>query len=184
MKAQEDDAWMCFADLYAPRVYRWCRQEGLSPDNAADVVQDVFVSVVTGIKEFRGEQPCGSFRAWLRSITRHRVADFFRRRQGTLQAPGGTESQWGLRQVPEAVHPPEPEGPSQEDDVVWRRALAMVGAEFEDSTWQAFWRTTIQGESPADVAREMGTTVHAVYKAKSRVLRRVRNRLNELEGEY
>jgi RNA polymerase sigma-70 factor (ECF subfamily) len=59
----------------------------------------------------------------------------------------------------------------------------MVGAEFEDRTWRAFWRTVVEGESPANVAGELGMTAHAVYKAKSRVLGRVRVQLRELESD-
>jgi RNA polymerase sigma-70 factor (ECF subfamily) len=182
LKAQKSEAWKQFVELYTPRIYRWCRSDGLSPDDAADVVQEVFTSVVKGIGGFRGEQPCGSFRAWLRSITRHRVVDHFRRRQGAPQGVGGTQAQQALLQVPEPPEMPQSEPPAAEDDAVWRRALEIVGAEFEDPTWRAFWRTVVDGQSPASVANELGMSLHAVYKAKSRVLCRLRDQLGELEG--
>jgi RNA polymerase sigma-70 factor (ECF subfamily) len=77
---------------------------------------------------------------------------------------------------------PQSEPPAAEDDAVWRRALEIVGAEFEDPTWRAFWRTVVDGQSPASVANELGMSLHAVYKAKSRVLCRLRDQLGELEG--
>ena len=52
--------------------------------------------------------------------------------------------------------------------------------DFEPQTWQAFWRTTIQGESPSDVAAELGVSKWTVYKAKSRVLQRLRDEFDDL----
>lgn len=58
-----------------------------------------------------------------------------------------------------------------------RRALDLVRAEFENRTWDAFWRTAIDGQPAGDVAAQLGMSLHAVYKAKSRVLRRLRQEL-------
>ena len=49
----------------------------------------------------------------------------------------------------------------------------------DDRTWKAFWRSAVEGDRPADVAADLGVSVWAVYKARSRVLQRVRT---ELEG--
>ena len=50
------------------------------------------------------------------------------------------------------------------------------------ATWQAFWRTSIDGQGAADVARELGVSVAAVYMAKSRVLARIKEVLREADG--
>jgi RNA polymerase sigma-70 factor (ECF subfamily) len=55
-----------------------------------------------------------------------------------------------------------------------RRALECVRGEFEPRTWQAFWRAFVDGHAPADIAADLGLTVNAVYLAKSRILRRLR----------
>ncbi len=56
----------------------------------------------------------------------------------------------------------------------------MIRGEFEDRTWRAFWRVSAGGESPAHVAADLAMSVAAVYKAKSRVLARLRQVLSEL----
>jgi len=61
------------------------------------------------------------------------------------------------------------------------RALELIRAEFEDRTWQAFWRVTVDGQPTKDVAQELGVTPSAVRLAKSRVLRRLREELGDLE---
>ncbi len=56
-----------------------------------------------------------------------------------------------------------------------RRALDQVRAEFEDRSWQAFWRVAVDGRRAADVAAELKISVNAVYVARSRILRRLRD---------
>ena len=60
-----------------------------------------------------------------------------------------------------------------------RRALELIRVEFEEPTWQAFWRTTADGLSAIDVAAELGLSPGAVRQAKYRVLRRLRQELDE-----
>jgi RNA polymerase sigma-70 factor (ECF subfamily) len=55
-----------------------------------------------------------------------------------------------------------------------------VRAGFENRTWEAFRRVVIDRQSSAQVAMEMGMSVVAVYQAKSRVLRRLRQELDGL----
>jgi len=182
VRARRPDAWERLVDLYGPVVYRWCRQSGLGPEDAADLVQEVFTAVATHVGGFRRDRPSDSFGAWLRTITRNKIRDHYRRRQGKPQAQGGTEAHEQLAQIGE---PPEPSDPSTATDNgldAWlsRRGLELVRAEFEDRTWEAFRRTAVEGQSPAHVAEDLGMTVPAVYQAKSRVLRRLRQELDEL----
>lgn len=61
-----------------------------------------------------------------------------------------------------------------------RRALEAIRAGVEDRTWQAFWRVAVDGLSPAEAAQALGISVGAVYKAKYRVTRLVRQQLGDL----
>jgi len=55
-----------------------------------------------------------------------------------------------------------------------------VRAEFEHQTWEAFRRATIEGQPPARIALDLKMSIQAVYQAKSRVLRRLRQELDGL----
>lgn len=182
-KAQNPEAWQRLVKLYGPLVYHWCRSVGLKAEDTADVVQEVFCAVVVGIEGFRGSGRRGSFRSWLRTITRNKIHDFFRARQGMPEGEGGTSAQRHFMQVPQPGEIPELEDPPEAEDALWRRAVDLVRAEFEEQTWKAFWRVAVDGQVPAAVAEELSTTVPAVYKAKSRVLRRVRQELGDLDSE-
>ena len=50
-------------------------------------------------------------------------------------------------------------------------------AEFQPTTWRAFWECVVADRPGAEVAAELGISVDAVYAAKSRVLRRLRREL-------
>jgi RNA polymerase sigma-70 factor (ECF subfamily) len=66
--------------------------------------------------------------------------------------------------------------------ILSRRAVELVRAEFEPCTWEAWWKTAVEGRQAADVAADMGMSLAAVYKAKSRVLLRLRQELAGLQG--
>ena len=184
VKAREPDAWRQLVGLYGPLIYRWCRQAGLSPEDSADVVQEVFASVAKSLNDFRGSQQCGSFRASLRTITQHRTSDLFRDRRGEAPAAGGTAAQQALLNIPGAADASTATEPAVARDAFWRRALAAVQDEFEDRTWQAFYRIVVDSTPPVEVGEELGMSLCAVYQAKSPVLSRLRQRFGNMEGDH
>ena len=180
IRAQRPDAWQRLVDLYGPVVYRWCRQLGIGRADAADAVQEVFAAVAAAVGRFRRETPEQSFGAWLRTITRSKVCDHFRRRRGLLDAEGGTDAQQRLLNLPESADDSRSlSAPLATDTRFVHRALDVVRAEFEPRTWDAFWRIAIDGQSPAETAEVMKMSLSAVYQAKSRVLRRLRRELRD-----
>jgi RNA polymerase sigma-70 factor (ECF subfamily) len=157
-------------------VATWCRQAGLSgDDDIADVLQEVFRSVFSGIQGFQHDSASHTFRGWLRIITRNKLVDYFRKQHKSPHGAGGTEHQNRCLQVAaQLLHEVDVESDRTEMNLVVQRGLELVRAEFEERTWNAFWRVTVDGRSPEDVARELNTSRAAVYKAKSRVLLRLR----------
>ena len=61
------------------------------------------------------------------------------------------------------------------------RAMKQVRSEFEARSWQAFWRTTVDGIGVAQVAEELQMNKATVRQHRSRVLRRLRQQLGEIE---
>jgi RNA polymerase sigma-70 factor (ECF subfamily) len=180
VQSHDAAAWQRLIDLYGPLVYHWCRRHQLGPEDRADVFQEVFRAVATHITTFRKDRPGDTFRGWLLTITRSKVLDHFRRQQRQVQAAGGSDAWQQLAQVPDpAAGQEETDDPDQEHGLI-RRALDLLQGEFEDRTWQAFWRAMVEGQAPADVAAALGTSLNAVYKAKSRVLQRLRQELGDL----
>ncbi len=175
IRTRQPDAWQRLVRLYGPVVYRWCRQLGVSHADAPDVVQEVFAGVAVNVEQFHREGPEDSFGAWLRTITQNKVCDHFRRRHGLPDAKGGTDA---YRQVLDVPEPPDSSSllstRLEMDQQFTQRVVEVVRAEFENHTWDAFWRIVVEGQSPAEVAQALGLSLPAVYQAKSRVLRRLR----------
>jgi RNA polymerase sigma-70 factor (ECF subfamily) len=176
LRDNEAEAWRRFIHLYSPMVYHWAKRCGLANQDAADVLQEVFHAVARSLTDFRSQEHAGSFRGWLWVITRNKVRDHFRARgEGAV---GGSEMQDRLRQVPEE----EPESWSRDGEcsrlVLITRATELIRGDFEVHTWQAFWRLAVEGHAARDIATDLGMTVDAVYQAKARVLRRLREELN------
>jgi RNA polymerase sigma-70 factor (ECF subfamily) len=176
--AREPEAWRRLMTLYEPLVAHWCRQAGLPTDHRQDVMQEVFSAVAAGLPSFRSDRADVSFRSWLRGIARHKIQDHFRHRREP--APGGTDALRRLQEVPGPA--PEIELSESHGEIaeLYRRALDQVQSEFEQRTWTAFWRVTIENRTTAEVAAQMGITPNAVRQARSRVLRRLKAEMGEL----
>jgi RNA polymerase sigma-70 factor (ECF subfamily) len=154
-------------------IYSWGRQVGLQESDAADLVQDVLLTLVQTLPSFTYDRH-RSFRGWLRTVTLNKWRDR-RKRRGTQPLPGDD----GLDEV---VSPEDP-------DAFWEaeyqrhlvgRALKVMQAEFQPATWKACWEHVVSGRPAADVAAELGLSAAAVYMAKFRVLKRLRQELDGL----
>jgi RNA polymerase sigma-70 factor (ECF subfamily) len=183
VKAREAEAWDRLVALYAPLVYHWCRRWDLREEDLADVFQEVFKTLLANIATFRKERPGDTFRGWLCRITRNKALDHFRRLRKGEAGAGGTQAWTRLSELPapeagEAADPEEAAAMRR----LFLRALDLIRPEFEERTWQAFWRTAVEGRAPRAVALELSMTSGAVRVAKSRVLQRLREELGDLAG--
>lgn len=181
VRADDTAAWDRLVTLYAPLVLYWCRRWDLQEQDSADVFQEVFLAVAKHIGGFHKDRQGDTFRGWLRTITRNKVLDHFRR---LGREPGGVGGTDALRNLSALPAPASPELQSVADDQAERglfyRGLDFIRAEFEPKTWQAFWKTAVEGRATGDVAADLGMTSGAVRVAKSRVLNRLREELGDL----
>jgi RNA polymerase sigma-70 factor (ECF subfamily) len=163
-RPDDAEAWTRFVELYTPLLHRWACRLGLQEADAADLVQDVFGLLLRKLPEFEYD-PKRSFRGWLRTVLVNRWRNWPRRGEAALTAdlPG-----------------PDPADDRDEDEYrryVVGRALKIMQTDFEPPTWKACWECVVNGRPAAEVAAELGMTVAAVYIARSRVLRRLREEL-------
>lgn len=176
----EAEAWQRLSQLYGPMIYGWSRRAGLQPNDAADVMQTVFVTLTRRINQFQRRTSRDSFRGWLWTVTRNKVNDHFRQLQNQAAARGGTDARNMLQALAESPPSSTSVEGQQELNSLWRRAIQLVQGEFEGRTWIAFWRTAVEGDAPKDVAADMEISVWAVYKARTRVLQRLREEFQGL----
>ncbi len=179
--ARDGEAWRQFAELYAPLVYRFARRRGLQDADAADVTQEVLRAVAAAVGRLAYDPRLGSFRGWLFTVAYRKLHTFHegRRRQG--QGSGDPATQQMLEAVPAREEAARWEEEWRRQQFAW--AAAQARQDFQEATWQAFWRTAVEGRPAAAVAAELGISVGAVYVAKSRVQARLRELVQESEAE-
>jgi RNA polymerase sigma-70 factor (ECF subfamily) len=181
IKANDAAAWDQLVTLYGPLVFHWCRSWDLQDQDTADVCQEVFQAVATHIGNFRKEKAGDSFRGWLRTITRNKVHDHFRRLGREPGGVGGTDAQTRWAELPAPQPPQDDSGTGDNAERrLFFRLLDLIRAEFEERTWQAFWRTAVDGQTPKEVAADLHMSAGAVRVAKYRVLHRLREELGDL----
>lgn len=159
--------------LYTPLLYYWARQTGLRPQDAEDLVQDVFALLVRKLLEFRYE-PGGSFRNWLRTVALNKWRERCRREAGAPRANGDHLDQVAAPDEMRAFEETE-----YREHLV-HSALQIIRSEFSESAWKAFHEHVIAGRDAAVVAAELNLRVGSVYAAKSRILTRLRRELTGL----
>jgi RNA polymerase sigma-70 factor (ECF subfamily) len=181
VRARDPEAWCRLVRLYQPLVRAWCTRAGVDATDAEDVAQEVFAAAACALDRFHRDRPGDTFRGWLRAITRNQILLLHRHRNGRAQASGGSDAWQDLQQVADPLPGPGEEE-SHEVDQLYLRALELVRGEFEERTWQAFWRTVIEDREPAALTQELNMTTNNIRQAKSRVLRRLRQEVGDLLG--
>jgi RNA polymerase sigma factor (sigma-70 family) len=179
--ARDSEAWSQFLEVYAPLIYGYARRHGLQDADAADLVQDVLRTVSSAVKKLNYDAKVGAFRGWLFTVARTRLSDLVSKRQSPARGTGDSAMQQLLQNQPAAEAEEEWNADYERRLFAW--AADRVRAEIQETTWQAFWQTTVEGKSGKEVAENLGMSVAAVYLAKSRVMSRLKDELRNLEED-
>ena len=163
--------WPRFVQLYTPLLFHWGHRWGLQDQDAADLVQEVFVTLLQKRPVFRYDRE-RSFRNWLRTVAMNKWRDCCRRRGGAANAEGSL----GDLAAPEETNELDA---TEHRQYLVGRALKLMQTEFAPKMWKACWEHVVAGRSAAEVAAELGISEGTVYVAKSRIMHRLRQ---ELEG--
>lgn len=169
------EALEAFVDAYTPLVYGYCRQRGLQESDARDVTQNVFFAVSRAMRSFVYDPQRGRFRSWLGTITCREIRRHLKRLNQLRHSTGELvvqPSNW-QRDL-------ESEWESQFTAYLFRRAVQQVQPTFAPEVWRAFELTWLEDEPPTEVARRLERPITWVYKAKFRVLTRLREKVEIL----
>jgi RNA polymerase sigma-70 factor (ECF subfamily) len=164
-------------------VHEFARKRGLQEADTADLTQEVLRQVASSVGRLEYDPQRGHFRSWLFKVAQNKLHDFAASRRRHGQGTGDSSVQQLLEN-----QPARPEDEAAWWDEEYRRRLFAWAAEqvrggFTESTWQAFWRTAVDGQNPRDVAKALGLSVGAIYIAKSRVQARLKEHIEQLSGE-
>lgn len=179
----DQEAWREFVAAYAPAVYRLARRRGLQHADAEDLTQRVLMAVGRAVGGWRPDPARGRFRSWLATIARNAAANALARRRPDAGV-GGTDLLDLLAEQPADDEPSRQLVLLEFRRGLFRFAADRVREEFRGGTWEAFRLTAIEGLSAEEAAAELGTTAGAVYTARSRVIRRLREEVGRHDEEF
>lgn len=166
------EAWSEFVEIYQPLIFRMAGRCGLQDADAHEVVQEVLARVARAVSTWKSSGNQGSFRNWLRCVTKNLVIQFFRDRRRWPQTSDNSDVR---RMVEDQPSPDDDEWfdlELQRQHFAW--AARRLKDRFEPNTWSAFWRTAVDDEPIDQVAQQLGMSRGAVYIARSRVMNKLR----------
>lgn len=168
-EGNDPTAWQEFHDRYAELISGFARRRQLQPADCEDIVQEVLLALSRTMPGFRYDPGRGKFRSYLKTITLHAIFKRRAREHGEVN----------LEHIEQATR-----AAADEEDVeaAWeaewrqyhlRQAMRTITAEFNDSDQQAFQQYAIEGRGAQETAAALNLSVDQVYQAKSRILRRL-----------
>jgi RNA polymerase sigma-70 factor (ECF subfamily) len=173
-------AWDEFALMYRPVIYRLARRRGLQDADAQDLAQRVLISVASAIGSWEKSSESARFRHWLRRVARNAIINALSRQPQDRAAGGSTVHELLLDQPGD-----DPEADAQIEleyrRELYLRAAKIVRGDVEPETWRAFELTVIEERSIDEAAVELDKSVGTIYAARSRIMRRLRQAVQELE---
>ena len=179
---QNGAAWSQFVEIYAPVIYGYARRHGLQDADAADLTQEVLRALSSSAGKLDYNPQRGSFRGWLFTVARNKLRDLLARNQRPGKGTGDTTIQELLDNEPAGADEIA-RWDREYEQRVFAFASEQVQRDVQSTTWQAFWKTAVEGKPGKDVAPQLGMSVAAVYLAKSRVMARLKDKVSELTDE-
>jgi len=185
----DQDSWRDFFNTYWRFIYSVALKSGLTEAEAQDVVQETVISVARDIHKFKRDRALGSFKGWLRNLTRWRIADQLRKRIRT-----GGEYDTDIRRdipPPDVADIPDPATEVAESvwDEEWRVNLLNAAMEtlkpcVKEEHYQIFDLYVLKQWPARTVADVLGVNVGMVYLVKYRMAALLKKEVRRLEQRW
>ncbi|WP_158222808.1 sigma-70 family RNA polymerase sigma factor [Rhodopirellula sp. MGV] len=176
---RDGEAWTEFSRLYRPVVCQLAVHHGMQQADAEDLAQQVLIAISRAIQTFDHDQGQAKFRTWLKTIARRAIINAITRPPKVIGVGGSEVMNWLNIQ---------PEQTEQTQTLQWqyRRqvfhvAAAEVRREVREQMWDAFYLTAIEQRPAKEVAESLGCSEGSVYTARSRMIRKLREKVQELD---
>ena len=179
------ESWEEFFYTYWELIYNVARRAGLSEADAQDIVQETILKVHKSLDRFEYNRKRGTFKGWLRTVTRSRLNDFFKKRQRRPALNQPLEEA-----ADELQNLEDPEGPEIEKiwDEEWNRnliqaALSRTKKLSSPKQFQIFKCHYIDEWTVRETCRTLGVNAAQVYMAKQRVGKIFREAVETLQEQ-
>jgi RNA polymerase sigma-70 factor (ECF subfamily) len=178
--SRDQGAWEQFARIYRPVVYNVARMRGLQDADAQDVAQQVLIAVSRALPTWQRRDETTLFRHWLCRIARNAAINAMTRQPRDLAMGGDAGRAEADRQVDDDL---DSQIEREYRRQMFRHAAVIVRSRADEITWRAFALTMIDGLTISEAACQLNKSEAVIYAARSRIMRRLRDAVNELEEE-
>jgi RNA polymerase sigma-70 factor (ECF subfamily) len=162
-------AWAEFFDRYADLIRGFARQLNLQPAECDDILQDVLLALTKSMPDFVYDPAKGKFRSYLKTVVLHAIY----RRSCQKVGPISLENLEALTDAATIDETVEAGWEAEWRQYHLRLAMKTIASEFNESDRQAFESYALAAADARDTAESLGMSVDQVYQAKSRILRRL-----------
>lgn len=183
VKAGSHEAWERMDAIYRPFLRGWFRYRAIPVDLADDLTQQVLLVFSRELQNFEHSGRTGALRSWLRQAAVFQEKAYWRKRSTRENAVGGTDFHTQLEELEDQDHRLAEYWDQQHDRFVLQKLLDDISPEFEPNSLAAFRRFALEGEAVETVAGDLAMSPGAIYVAKSRILRRLRQEAEGLVDE-
>ena len=184
---EDNESWKDFFDTYSRLIYSVARKAGLKEVEAQEVVQETVISVAKHIHKFRRDRKLGSFKGWLRNLTRWRIADQLRKRAQLPPAPDPTDADGSA--FPEFLPELPEEGSELRWEEEWRAnllqaAIDRVKHRVREEHYQIFDLQVLRQWPVSRITSTLGVSAAQVYLAKFRVAALIKKEVRALQKQW
>ncbi len=179
-------SWKDFFDTYWRLIYSIALKSGLTDAEAQDVVQETVICVARDISKFKRDPKLGSFKGWLRNLTRWRIADQLRKRNPNAFREETSSNGSTSAMEPDELPDPVDAGLENAWEAEWQSnlmeaALERVKRRVKEEHYQMFDLNVVRQWPATKVANTLEVSVAQVYLAKHRILALLKREVRMLE---
>jgi RNA polymerase sigma-70 factor (ECF subfamily) len=186
----DQPGWSEFFDAYWRLIYNVARKSGLGEAEAQDVVQNTFIYLTRKMPHFRYDRTRGSFRSWLRVVTRSRINVYLRQERTRTSLVREPLPDLGSDATDSSAEIPDPAGDAL--DELWQReweenllstAMRRLRSKVSSQQLLIFRLSTLNALPLAQVSKKLGVGLAQVYLARHRVGRVLKAEVQRLRRE-
>jgi RNA polymerase sigma-70 factor (ECF subfamily) len=181
--AADVEAWDRFVEIYEPLLFRLARAKGFQHADAEDFVQEVLAAVAKAVGRWVAQETRGSFRVWLFRIAQNLAINFLTRPKHRWLGAGDSQIARLLEEQPARTLDSSELFLKEYRRELFRWAADRVREQVSERQWMVFWLTSVEERPVGEVASEFEMSVGAIYIARSRITKRIREMIREHEEQ-
>ena len=176
---QDEAAWGEFHEIYRPVLTRMVAAVGLPANDQQDVVQEIWIAIFKGIDKYEPRSHSFAFRGWLAKIAKNTAINYLTRKTPQRTEPIADGAILTDRTTTKEVLDAQWDREYQRQVLQW--AALRVASRVSQATFQAFWRTVVDGENVETVAKELGMTAGSLYVSRGRIMATLKREVESRE---